>query len=395
MQPTPRTADVVVVGSGIMGASIAYQLASKSDAKIVVVDERPPVGGMSGRTFGQIRQHYSNELLVQMAKHGFNTIQNWESEVAYGSPGYVKLGYLLLVTENQLDALQRNINLGQRCGVDTQFVDATEIAALEPLLVTKDLSGGAYEPDGGYIDVTKMVLSWLSAAQANGVQVINSLKVKHLRSSNNCVTGVTTDFGDIDAPLVVLATGAWANDLLEPIGAAVPLQKRRLELTTLQTQAGQAQIRSCITDGNSNIVLRPDMGCRFVAAAYPAEMPLVDNPLAMASQADQTAHLTRIEAALAQRIPSLQAAIPAHHVSGAYDVTPDYHPIIGWAPELAGLCLAVGFSGHGLKLSPAIGEMVAAIVLGHEPPFDPQPLRPSRFAERDLMYCAYGPSARA
>ncbi len=395
MQPTPRTADVVVVGSGIMGASIAYQLANKSDAKVVVVDERPPVGGMSGRTFGQIRQHYSNELLVRMAQFGFNTIQNWESKVGFGSPGYVKLGYLLLVTENQLDALQRNINLGQRCGVDTQFVDATEIAALEPLLVTADLSGGAYEPDGGYIDVTKMVLSWLSAAQANGAQVINGVRVTQLRTSGNYISGVTTDIGDIDTPVVVLSTGAWANDLLEPIGAAVPLQKRRLELTTLQTKPGQAQISSCITDGNSNIVLRPDMGCRFVAAAYPAEMPVIEDPLASANQADQTAHLQRIERALSKRIPTLQAAVPVHHISGAYDITPDYHPIIGWTPELSGLCLAVGFSGHGLKLSPAIGEMVAAIVLGHEPPFDPQLLRPSRFAEHDLMYCAYGPSARA
>ena len=395
MKPPPATADIVVVGAGIMGASIAYQLAAQSDARVVVVDERPPVGGISGRTFGQIRQHYSNELLVQMARHGFNVIKNWDTEVGVGDPGYVQLGYLLLVIEDQLDALHRNIDLGRACGVDTRFVNAAEIAALEPLLITDDLAGGAYEPDGGYIDVTKMVLSWLTAAQAHGAQVISGVKVTALRTSGGRLSGVSTNAGEIDAPVVVTATGAWATDLLDPIGVHVPVQRRRLEMTMLQTQPGQPQMHSCITDGNSNIVLRPDMGRRFLAAAYPSEMPLVDDPLSMGDEADQRAHLERIDRALAARMPAMRGATPLSHISGAYDVTPDYHPLIGWTPEIAGLCLALGFSGHGLKLSPAIGEIVAAIVLGHEPPFDPHRLRPTRFAENDHMFCAYGPSARA
>ena len=395
MKPPPATADIVVVGAGIMGASIAYQLAAQSDARVVVVDERPPVGGISGRTFGQIRQHYSNELLVQMARHGFNVIQNWDTEVGVGDPGYVQLGYLLLVIEDQLDALHRNIDLGRACGVDTRFVNAAEIAALEPLLITDDLAGGAYEPDGGYIDVTKMVLSWLTAAQGHGAQVISGVKVTALRTSGGRLSGVSTNAGEIDAPVVVTATGAWATDLLNPIGVHVPVQRRRLEMTMLQTQPGQPQMHSCVTDGNSNIVLRPDMGRRFLAAAYPSEMPLVDDPLLMGDEADQRAHLERIDQALAARMPAMRGATPLSHISGAYDVTPDYHPLIGWTPEIAGLCLALGFSGHGLKLSPAIGEIVAAIVLGHEPPFDPHPLRPTRYAENDHMFCAYGPSARA
>ncbi len=395
MRPAPATADIVVIGAGIMGASIAYQLASRSDARVVVVDERPPVGGISGRTFGQIRQHYSNELLVQMARHGFNVIQNWDTEVGVGDPGYVQLGYMLLVVEDQLDALHRNIDLGQSCGVDTRFVNAAEIAALEPLLTTDDLAGGAYEPDGGYIDVTKMVLSWLTAAQAHGAEVISGVRVTALRTSGGRLTGVTTTAGEIDADVVVTATGAWATELLDPIGVHVPVQRRRLEMTMLQTQPGQPQMHSCVTDGNSNIVLRPDMGRRFLAAAYPSEMPLVDDPLLLGDEADQQAHIERIDRALAARMPALRGATPLSHTSGAYDVTPDYHPLIGWTPETAGLCLALGFSGHGLKLSPAIGEIVAAIVLGHEPPFDPHQLRPTRYAENEHMFCAYGPGARA
>ena len=395
MKQLPKTADIVVVGAGIMGASIAYQLAKQSTAQILVLDERPPVGGISGRTFGQIRQHYSNELLVAMAQRGFAVIRNWDTEVGFGNPGYVQLGYLLLVTDNQLEALHRNIDIGKACGVDTRFVTAPEIAALEPLLVTDGLAGGAYEPEGGYIDVTKMVLSWLIAAQEHGAEVVSGVRINELCVSEGRVTSVVTNSGEVAAPLVIVATGAWACDLLDPIGVRVPVQRRRLELATLQTQPGQPQMHSCITDGNSNIVLRPDFGRRFVAAAYPKQMPLVADPLALGNEAAQQAHLQRIDTALAERMPALRGATPVSQISGAYDVTPDYHPLIGWSTEVDGLCLALGFSGHGLKLSPAIGEMVAAIALGQAPPFDPHPLRPNRYAEGEPMFCAYGPSARA
>ena len=391
----PREADVIVIGAGVTGASIGYQLARHSDLRVVIVDARSPVGGISGRTFGQIRQHYSNELMVRIAQRGFHCIQNWDSVVGFGDPGYARFGYMLLVVADQLDGLRYNIELGQGLGVDTRFVVGDEISDIEPLVNAEGLAGGAYEPEGGYIDVTKMVLSWLTAAQSHGAEVVSGVRVTALRTSGGRISGVSTNAGEIDAPVAVTATGAWACDLLDPIGVHVPVQRRRLEMTMLQARPGQPQMHSCVTDGNSNIVLRPDMGRRFLAAAYPAEMPLVDDPLSMGDEDDQHAHLERIDQALAARMPALRGAVPLNHISGAYDVTPDYHPLIGWVPEVAGLCLALGFSGHGLKLSPAVGEIVAAIVLGHEPPFDPHPLRPTRFAEDDHMFCAYGPSARA
>ena len=393
--PLPESADVVVVGAGIMGASIGFQLASGSDRRVVIVDERPPVGGVSGRTFGQIRQHYSNSLLVEMAQRGFEVIRNWDREVGHGDPGYVAMGYMLLVVEEQLDALRRNVDLGAGLGVDTRVVGPDEIAVIEPLLVTDDLAGGAYEPDGGYIDVTKMVLSWLGAAHAAEAAVVAGVRVEGIETDRGSVTGVSTAAGTIEAPTVVVAAGAWASDLLEPAGAPVPIERRRLDMAHMVLPAGSRQIRSCITDGNSNLVLRPDMGQRVLAVAYPPEMPLVDDPIGPAPAADHEAHLARIETAFAERIPEFVGAEVVSTVSGAYDITPDFHPVLGPSPDLGGLHLAVGFSGHGLKLSPAVGEIVAASVLGHEPPLDPSPLRASRFAEDDLMYMAYGPGARA
>ena len=403
MRTVPAEADVVVIGAGVSGASIGYQFARHSDRRVVVVDARPPVGGISGRTFGQIRQHYSNELMVRMALRGFHCIGNWATEVGYGDPGYVRLGYMLIVTANQIDGLRRNIELGQRLGVDTRFVGPEEIASVEPLVNAESLAGGAYEPDGGYIDVTKMVLSWLGAATAAGAEVHAPLAVEEITMTDGAVTGVATARGSISAPVVVVATGAWARDLLDPLDVHVPIQRRRLDMAVLEQEPGARALHTFITDGNSNLVIRPDMGRRILAVAYPPEMPEVDDPLADASPGDHNEHSARIRRAVSERLPTMAIARTLSTTSGAYDITPDYHPILGWASEISdvtGLYLAVGFSGHGLKLSPSVGEIVASHILGVEqvgsaPLLDTRPLRPSRFADGDLMHLTYGPSARA
>ena len=403
MGSLPTEVDVVVIGAGVCGASIGYQLARNSRRRVAVVDARPPVGGISGRTFGQIRQHYSNELLVRMALRGFHCLRNWSTEVGYGDPGYVRFGYMLIVTAEQIDGLRRNVELGRRLGVDTRVVGPDEIAAIEPLVNAAGLAGGAYEPDGGYIDVTKMVLSWLGAATAHGARVLTPLGVQEILTAGGAVTGVATDGGEIKAPTVVVATGAWAPDLLDPIGVHLPIERRRLDMVTLEQEPGARALHLCITDGNSNLVIRPDMGRRILAVAYPREMPEVDDPLADAPAQAHHEHSVRLDKALAERLPALTVAGTVSTTSGAYDITPDYHPILGWAEEIsdvAGLYLAVGLSGHGLKLSPCIGEIAAAHVLGVEqvaaaPPIDAAALRPSRFADGDLMHLTYGPSARA
>ena len=403
MRALPSEVDVIVIGAGVSGASIGYQLVRHSDRRVAVVDARPPVGGISGRTFGQIRQHYSNELMVRMALRGFHCIGNWATEVGYGDPGYVRFGYMLIVTADQIDGLRRNVELGSRLGVDTRFVGPDEITAIEPLVNSTGLAGGAYEPDGGYIDVTKMVLSWLGAAASHGADVLTPLQVREILVADGAVAGVATDSGEIKAPVVVAATGAWARDLLDPVGVHLPIERRRLDMATLEQEPGARALHTCITDGNSNLVIRPDMGRRILAVAYPPEMPEVDDPLADAGGEAHHEHSVRLERALAERLPALAIADIVSTTSGAYDITPDYHPILGWAEEFAdvtGLYLAVGLSGHGLKLSPCIGEIVASHVLGVEqvgsaPPLDASALRPSRFADGDLMHLTYGPSARA
>lgn len=387
--------DILVIGAGVMGASIAYQLHKQTDKRITVVDQAGPLGGMSGRTFGQIRLHYSNALLLNMAMRGYEYFKNWSREIGYGNAGYVQMGYLLIVVEKQLEALQRNVELAQSLGIDTRFVDPDEIKALEPALNTQGLVGGAYDPEGGYIDVTRIVLSLLTAAQENGVRLMSGLRVDAIETEGGRVAGVSTQDGLIEAPVIINATGPWSGELLTPLGVDLPLEPRRLDTTYLRQPPGRVQIGCCITDGNSNVAIRPDMGRDILIAAYPPEMPMATDPGEANNAQGDAEHLARIRTSLAERLPDFCDAEPVRFVSGTYDITPDWHPILGWVPDIEGLYLAAGFSGHGLKLAPAVGESVAAEVLGRQTPFDIRPLRFERFAENDLMYLAYGPGGRA
>lgn len=389
------SADMVVIGAGVMGASIAFHLSRRTDKRILVVDQSPPLGGMSGRTFGQIRLHYSNALLLEMAQHGVRFFENWADEVGWGNAGYHRMGYLLIVVEQQLEALQRNVELAQGLGIDTSFVDPDQIKRIEPAIDTTGLVGGAFDPAGGYIDVTRIVLSLLMAAQARGVEVMPGVRADGIETKNGRVTGVGTARGTIQAPVVISACGPWARELLQPLEIAVPIEARRLDTMYLRQPPGGAQIGCCITDGNSNVAIRPDMGRDILAAAYPKEMPLAKDPAEGGSETADAEHLVRVRNALAERLPGLAEAQPARSVSGTYDITPDWHPILGFAPGVDGLLLATGFSGHGLKLAPAVGDVIASMALGKGPSFDVRPLRFERFADDEPMYLAYGPGGRA
>lgn len=395
MQENLTKADIVIIGAGVMGANIAWQLSQNSNKSIVVIDQATPVGGMSARTFGQVRLHYSNELTLRMALHGVRFFKGWSNNVGFGSSGYNPIGYLLLVVKSQLDALHRNIALAASVGINTEFVNQEGIKKIEPSINTQGLVGGVWDSAGGFIDVDKIVLSLLLAAQQHGVKMLYPARVTAIDHRNGRVTGVYTDRGRIEAGQIVAATGSWINQLYKPFSTQLPIETRRLDTMYLRQPAGAVQIGCCITDGNSNVAIRPDMGRDILVGAYPQQMPLASTPDQECDDRSSLEHLTRIRQSLSERLPELANAVPIRSVSGTYDITPDWHPVIDWAPDVDGLMLVSGFSGHGLKLSPAVGECVSAMLLGKTPPFDLHPLRLSRFDENDLMYCAYGPGARA
>jgi sarcosine oxidase subunit beta len=363
------------------------------ESKDEFLDRSWPGSGDSGRSFSMVRRHYSNEVVARLAIDGSRTIANWADEVGVADAGFARCGYLLTVPERLVEACRGNVAMLQGIGLDTAFLAPDEIAAVEPELSLEGVAGAAHEPEGGFADAQKMCLGWFAAAASRGLRHHLGTTVRALLVEQGRVTGVETDQGTFAAGRVVLATGAWANDLLEPLGARQPIELRRLQVAILRTPPGGALPSAVVSDAVTNVVVRPDRGRQFCAVAYAGE-----DVLARADDCDHgltPGYLDAVRSGLQQRFPRLSEFSLVRGFAGPYDVTPDWNPVIGPCPGIEGLYLALGWSGHGFKLSPAVGEVVAAEVTGRTPPIDVSQLRAQRFDEGKLLRLAYGPGARA
>src|SRR5215468_2821169 len=227
-------ADVVVVGAGIVGASIALQLARRGAGDVLLVDAAGPAAGMSGRSFRQVRTHYSNEVTTRLARRGIEILRDWGDHVGVGDSGYQPVGYLLAVADDQAEGCADNVALCRSLGVRTELVPADRLSEIEPLLATDGLACGAWEPDSGLIDPVKVALSATVAAQAAGVKTLFSTPVRALRINDNKIIGIATDDGDIGAATVVLATGPWTPRLLAGTGIDLAMRLHTLELSALR-----------------------------------------------------------------------------------------------------------------------------------------------------------------
>ena len=383
-------AEVVVVGAGIVGTNIALQLARRAIGDVLLVDARGPAAGMSGRSFRQVRTHYSNEVTTRLALRGIEILRDWSDHVGVGDSGYQPIGYLLAVADDQAEGCAANVALGRSLGVRTEIVAAAQLREIEPLLATDGLACGAWEPDSGVVDPVKVTLSATVAAQMAGVRTLFGSPVRALRAKREKITGVVTDGGDISAGTVVLAVGPWAPGLLAGTGIDLGLRLHTLELSVLRRAPGVAGLTTAVTHAPSGLVARCDSGPFGVAVAYPADavQPAFPQDARVAADAEP-----RLRRALAAALPALASAEVVTTIAGVYDVTPDWHPLLGPWPGVDGLYLAVGFSGHGLKLAPAVGEAVADELAGRTPAIDLGPLHPA-MTPRPLHF-AYGPGARA
>jgi sarcosine oxidase, subunit beta len=382
-----------VIGAGIFGAATAHALCRDRAGRVVLIDRGAPASGDSGRSFSMVRRHYSNAVTARLAIAGSRTIMNWADEVGVADAGYVRCGYLLTVPDRFVDACRGNVELLRGLGLDTRFLEPQEIPDAEPELSLDGVAGAAYEPDGGFADAQKMCLGWYAAASRNGLDGRLGVEVTSLIVEGGRIRGVDTRDGPVLADRVVLATGAWGNDLLRPHGAGQPISLKRIQVSILRQPIGAALPTAVCSDAVTNVVVRPDRGSQFYAVAY-----FGDEPLARADDCDHgvsPGYEDAVRRAVSERYPRLAGFEFVRGFAGPYDFSPDWNPIVGPCPGIEGLYLALAWCGHGFKLSPAVGEVVAAEVTGRTPPIDVSELRPERFGDGRLLHLAYGPGARA
>ena len=382
MADLPRTADVVVVGGGVHGASVAYHLARRRAGRVVLVERKFLASGPTGRSSALVRRFYAMDFLTRTGNASAQRFQRWADDVGGGDPGFRQVGILWLAAEDRAANLRENVRRARGLGVKVDLLTSGELKALLPAINADDLAVAAYEPESGYADAASTTNALAASARELGATIVQHVPVEALLVAGNRVTGVRTAGGDIQAPTVVVCAGLWAPGLLAPLGITVPIAPTRHQMCFFRRPPG-FETHPGIIDRPSGTYMRPETG-NLTIVGLSAYREVVDpdqyNEGADAQEVMRNAEL------IANRFPVMEHGLSMGGYSGVYDVTPDHEPVLGPIPEYQGLHADFGWSGHGFKHSPAIGDIMAESVLeGRAAGWDLKPFRWSRFRDGDLL----------
>ncbi len=384
-----RTADVVVIGGGVTGASIAFHLARRKAGRIVVLEQRFLASGPTGKSSACVRQHYSTAETCRMVLHSLRFFERFAEHTGGRTAGFVRTGYLLGVDDRLQKPMEAAVALQQSIGIETRLVTPAEARAIEPRLRVDDFTAACYEPDAGYGDGASATHSFAGAARDLGVELLEQTAVTGLRTKGGRLAAVETTRGPIATRVVVNAAGSWGDRVARLAGVEIPLTICRHKVNIVEWPAGARGPHPMVYDFVTNIYTRPETGGLVLVGQLDSELDDRADPDAYIEGVsyDETADtLDR----LGSRFPALAEGKVARGYAGCFDVTPDWHPVLDRVgPE--GFHVAVGFSGHGFKLSPAVGEMMARLVTeGKAAGDDVHAFRLSRFAEGRPIRGLYG-----
>lgn len=373
-----RTADFVILGAGVMGTSIAYHLAKRKAGRIVVVEKDHVGQGASGRSSALIRMHYTFQPEVQLAVKSFEMFQNWH-EIT-GQPGdFRRTGFIQLIPADEMELLKANVEMQRRNGVNVELISGEEVKRIEPDWCVDDIAAAAYEPESGYGDGSGVANDFLTRARELGAEYRPRTQATQFLIDGDRIRGIATRKGEIHAPAVIVATGQWSCALLGRASISLPIQTEYHEVCILKNAPGMKSGGCACIDSILCVYFRSEGHDKSLVGAFTGERGIdPDNFPQHASQESLAAMAERA----CKRIPRLEGAELIRGITGVYDLTPDYRPLLGEIPELRGLYLAAGFSGMGFKISPAIGLVMSELILdGRATTVDISPFRVSRFSE--------------
>jgi len=376
-----QTYDAIVIGAGVMGASLAFHLAERG-LKTAILERKVSASGATGHSSGLVRMHYDlaaeSELTFVSYKNYFS---NWRERVG-GDCGFINTGFMQIAKREHEDKLRGNVLNQQRIGINTSVISAAEVKELFPDLVTDHFDFAAYEPDSGYADATLTTNSFLESAKRNGAALIQNCEVTAIRTAGGRVTGVSTTKGDFDAPVVINAAGAWAKQVASLADLDVPLETWTHDVAFLHRPPSLGKFPAAIDDV-INCYFRPEGSALILAAGE--DESLRGEPPDAEDQAPTPTFLEKLIDAMVQRIPKIEeSGLHSIHV-GRDGITPDQRAIYG-PSGLDGFYFACGLSGTGFKTSPAAGASLVELILDSTPKtVDITPFRFERFAEGKLI----------
>ena len=372
------SADVIVVGAGVVGAATAFALSLLGVGDVLVLDRATAGSGMSCRSSALVRMHYTFAPEVELALRSDAMFRAWPELT--GRPACVRrTGFARIVAPGEQEALRANVAMQRELGASAELIDAAGLAELAPGLRTDDIECAAWEPEGGYGDGAVVAGDLLAAARERGVRYRPHTPVASLLRRGDRVTGVAAGCDREHADTVVLAAGVWSAALAAGAGICLPIETELHRVAVLAHPRWEGAPFACI-DSVTQTYFRPEAGgARTLVGCFTGPRGADPDGIPPGATAEEVAPLAL---AASHRIPALADAGIAGGVAGAYDMTPDARPLLGRLPGLDGLVVAAGFSGMGFKIAPAVGEAVAGLIAGPVPgSVDVTPFRPGRFAE--------------
>ncbi len=356
-----RSADVVIIGGGVTGCSIAFHLAEQGVRDVLVLERRFLAAGGTGRSVGVMRQLYPTEATSRMVLHSLRVFQQFR-EITGGDAGYVQCGALLAVGPGQQDALRQTVEAQRALGIDTRLVGPDDIRTLEPRIDPFAVGAAVWEPESGYGDPTGVTAGYARAASRAGVTIEQGAEVVGLDVAADRIAGVRLASGErIAARVVVNAAGLWSPAVARLAGVTLPIVVGRHPVFVVQRAPDFGRPHPVYLDLASGTFLRPETGGLTLTGFLDADEP--SHPMDPEALGGDVAfdEVTRIMERASRCVPALAEARYQRGYAGAFDITPDWMPVLDETP-VEGLYVAAGMSGHGFKLSPAVGRMVADLI---------------------------------
>ena len=371
-------AEVVIVGGGVMGASIAYHLAKKGMRDVVVLERDRLGSGSTSRNAGGVRLQFSTEINVRLSQRSLPHWERFEEEMGVDLD-FHQVGYLFLIsTDRDAAAFERSLTLWSRLGVPAARLDQQGVHKLFPEIRVDDVRFATFCAKDGYLDPTSMLNGYVSRARSLGVTFREGEPVTAIERESGQVTSVRTPERTISTKTVVNAAGPWAAQVGALCGVDLPITPLRRQVFVTDSVKGLDHDYPLTVEMATSFYFHRESGGVLMGMADPAEKPGFDDSV-------NWDFLPAIVERALDRVPPLERANVKTGWAGFYEDTPDKHPILGRIASVPGLVCAAGFSGHGLMHAPAAGEAIAELIIDGRTTLDISALAFERFARGDLI----------
>lgn len=395
-RPSSHSYDLIVVGAGVVGCSVAWHAATLGAGRVLLVDRGGIAEGTSSQSSSILRTHYSVRENVELARRSWSVFTKFGEYLddPQAECGLNRCGYLVVAADDERgEAVRASLAQQRTMGIEANEIDAKQAREILPLLNTDGLAIFGHEPEAGYADAYLTATAFARAARRLGVEVRQGEAVESLITEGSRVTGIRTKAGTYTAAMVICVANVWTNRLIESsIGVSIPLVAERHEVVAFEAPQPYLPSYPVLKDMASESMVYARCYGRSQLLASPGLVGHATDP--DERQADVPLDIiATLGEQVAARLSSFDQAGVASTWTGLYDVTPDWNPVLGPLPGWQGLQVGFGFSGHGFKLSPAIGRLLAQSALGLPTEVPLAPYRYERFDEGALLIGRYGKGA--